>query len=93
MANSDCIKVMARRTSNRFLGLVGTTMIQTKAYSQKVQRQIKKKYVGVYRRRRNVVEGIPLSVLFFWLMTLTITLAVLLSSVGSMHCFSIPVNK
>ena len=35
----------------------------------------------------------PLSVLFFWLMTLSIALEVLLLSVGSMHCFSIPVNK
>ena len=87
------MKVIARRTSKSVFGLVGTTIIHIKAYNQKVQRQIKKKYVGVYRRRRNVVWGMPLSVLFFWLMTLSIALEVLLSSVGSMHCFRISVNK
>ncbi len=65
---SACMSVMPSST-NRKAGREGFRTIQANAKTHHVQRQMRKKYVGVLRRRRSVVWGIAVMRNFgFWLM-------------------------
>ncbi len=48
-------------------GFCCESSIHARAKNHHVQRQIRKKYVGMLRKRRSVVWGMRLSVLVFWL--------------------------